>query len=80
MTVIWCQMLMTPLISLGTNFDTDMDGRPDECDADCQALGLVADTDDDGDGALDYEDPFPLDANVLTGKRAPASIELLEGE
>ena len=69
-----------PLISLGTNIDTDLDGLPDDCDSDCQVLGLIADSDDDGDGALDYEDPFPLDATMLKGKRAPSSINLLEAE
>ena len=67
-----------PLISLGTNFDTDMDGRPDECPSDCQSLGMTADTDDDGDGMFDYEDPFPLDADALKAKKAPSAIDLLE--
>lgn len=69
-----------PLISLGTNYDTDMDGRPDECDAACQVLGLSADTDDDGDGVLDYEDPFPLLGDVTRTKRIPAKISLLRVE
>ena len=69
-----------PLISLGTNIDTDLDGLPHDCDSDCRVLGLIADADDDGDGALDYEDPFPLDATMLRGKRAPSSINLLEAE
>ena len=42
-----------PLISLGSLTDTDGDGRPNDCDSDCQALGMSADTDDDNDGVLD---------------------------
>jgi hypothetical protein len=34
-----------PLISIGNYVDTDNDGAPDECDADCLALGMTADTD-----------------------------------
>jgi hypothetical protein len=67
-----------PLISLGTNFDTDMDGRPDECPTDCQSLGLTADTDDDGDGALDFQDPFPLDKDTKEAKNIPNSIGLIK--
>ena len=39
-----------PLISLGSLTDTDGDGRPNDCDSDCQTLGMTADTDDDNDG------------------------------
>ena len=67
-----------PLISLAGNLDTDHDGLPDECDTACLALGLIADTDDDGDGALDYEDPFPLDAEVSVGRKAPSNLGLIE--
>ena len=48
------------LIALGGRTDTDGDGRPNECDAACLALGMVADTDDDNDGVLDTKDAFPL--------------------
>ena len=49
-----------PLISLGSLTDTDGDGRPNDCDSDCQTLGMTADTDDDNDGVLDIDDAFPL--------------------
>ena len=32
-----------PLITLGGLTDTDGDGRPDVCDAACQAAGMTAD-------------------------------------
>ena len=50
-----------PLISLGDLADTDMDGRPDECDSECIDLGMAADNDDDGDGVEDEQDLHPLD-------------------
>ena len=50
-----------PLISLGGLKDTDMDGRPDECDSECIDLGMAADNDDDGDGVEDEQDLHPLD-------------------
>ena len=37
--------------------DSDNDGAPDSCDIECRAAGLSADTDDDGDGILDVDDP-----------------------
>ena len=54
------------LISLGSLTDTDGDGRPNDCDSDCQTLGMAADTDDDGDGVADSSDAFPLDAAEST--------------
>lgn len=42
-----------PLIALGGRSDTDGDGRPDDCDAQCQALGMSEDLDDDGDSMPD---------------------------
>ena len=69
-----------PLISLGTNVDTDMDGRPDECNSACMATGLTADTDDDGDGALDFEDPFPLLDTVTRSREIPTSVSILRIE
>ena len=66
-----------PLISLGTNTDTDMDGLPDQCDSSCLESGLRADADDDGDGVLDYEDPFPLTGTVTRAKQIPEQINLL---
>ena len=54
-----------------------MDGRPDECPSDCQSLGMIADADDDGDGVLDYEDPFPLLGTVTRTKQIPERINLL---
>ena len=49
-----------PLISLGVLIDTDADGRPDDCDSDCIALGMAADDDDDNDGVMDTADAYPL--------------------
>jgi len=55
------------LISLNGLTDTDGDGRPNDCDSDCQTLGMTADTDDDGDGYTDVEEieagSDPTDAN-----------------
>lgn len=52
-----------PLIAIGELTDTDSDGAPNECDADCLSLNMMADLDDDNDGTLDEFDAFPLDAN-----------------
>ena len=49
-----------PDVSLGSLLDTDRDGRPDDCDASCEALGMTADDDDDGDGVSDSDDAYPL--------------------
>ena len=54
------------LISIGALTDTDGDGRPNDCDADCQSTGMAADTDDDNDGVLDGADAYPLNASVHT--------------
>ena len=48
------------LISLGALTDTDGDGIPNQCDADCLALGMAEDLDDDNDGLLDTEDAYWL--------------------
>ncbi|MBT8448849.1 MAG: hypothetical protein KJO69_04120, partial [Gammaproteobacteria bacterium] len=45
-----------PLISLDGRVDTDNDGAPDNCDSACLATGMLADTDDDGDGFTDQEE------------------------
>ena len=57
-----------PLISLGTLADTDGDGRPNDCDSDCETLGMVADPDDDNDGVNDEDDVYPLDATLWSMK------------
>lgn len=44
-----------PLISLGGLTDTGGDGRPNDCDSACVALGMAADTDNDNDGVLRRE-------------------------
>jgi len=49
-----------PLISLGGRADNDVDGRPDDCDLQCQATGMAADPDDDNDGVSDVDDAYPL--------------------
>ena len=56
------------LISLGSLTDTDGDGRPNDCDSDCTALGMTADTDDDNDGVNDVDDAYPLDATLWSMK------------
>jgi hypothetical protein len=50
-----------PLIPIGNLTDTDHDGAPNDCDADCVLAGMSADDDDDNDGVLDVDDAFPLD-------------------
>ncbi len=49
------------LIPLDGRTDTDGDGYPDDCDAECLETGMLADADDDGDGVADSSDDFPLD-------------------
>jgi hypothetical protein len=39
---------------------------------------MLADADDDGDGALDFEDPFPLDKDTKEAKNIPNSIGLIK--
>ncbi len=50
-----------PSVSVGTLTDFDGDGRPDSCDASCQALGMSLDLDIDGDGVPDLLDVKPND-------------------
>ena len=50
-----------PSVSVGTLTDFDGDGRPDICDAACQALGMSLDLDIDGDGVPDLLDVVPKD-------------------
>jgi len=52
-----------PLISLNGLLDTDMYGRPNDCDTACLETGMAADAGDDGDGVSDNEDAFPLDSS-----------------
>ena len=47
---------MFPLTSLGELIDSDSDGRPNDCDSDCVALGMMEDLDDDNDGFSDEEE------------------------
>ncbi|MDG1115190.1 MAG: hypothetical protein P8N63_15585 [Pseudomonadales bacterium] len=49
-------------ISLGSLIDTDGDGIPNDCDSDCQMLGMLADQDDDNDGVFDEEDIDPVNS------------------
>ncbi len=49
-----------PLVTLGGRTDTDGDGRPNECDSECQTTGMAPDDDDDGDNVADAADAFPL--------------------
>ena len=56
------------IIQINGYTDTDNDGLPDTCDADCLATGLTADPDDDNDGVLDESGclflSFPSDESV----------------
>ncbi|MBU3004225.1 Lcl domain-containing protein [Paraglaciecola arctica] len=54
-----------PFIAIGNLLDSDRDGAPNDCDADCLALGMTADADDDNDGIIDIDDPFPLNSNSV---------------
>jgi len=56
-----------PDISLDGRTDTDRDGMPDDCDAACIRTGMLADTDDDGDGYIDTADNCRLIANPEQG-------------
>lgn len=49
-----------PLIPLDGRTDSDGDGRPNTCNDDCLATGMIVDDDDDGDGVLDIYDIYPL--------------------
>ena len=70
--------------------DTDGDGRPNDCDSDCQTRGMTADTDDDNDGLLDTREislginPLSIDSDkdglddqfeVDSGSRSPSSAD-----
>tara|TARA_B100000780_G_scaffold67501_1_gene44621 strand:- start:132 stop:401 length:270 start_codon:yes stop_codon:yes gene_type:complete len=64
-----------PLISVNGFSDTDLDGRPDQCDSICLDAGMIADTDDDGDGYSDLDEVNSnsdlLDANSIPSKGLP---------
>ena len=49
-----------PAFDLTVLLDTDGDGAPDDCDANCVASGFAADPDDDNDGVDDENDRYPL--------------------
>ena len=49
-----------PAFDLTVLLDTDEDGQPDNCDANCVASGFTVDADDDNDGVVDADDAFPL--------------------
>jgi hypothetical protein len=51
-----------PAFDLTVLLDTDEDGAPDDCDANCAASGFAADADDDNDLVDDGLDDFPLNA------------------
>ena len=61
-----------PLISLNGLTDTDGDGRPNDCDADCQTLGMTADADDDGDG---MPDTFEMQYGLSTLDSSDAALD-----
>ncbi|WP_157828038.1 FG-GAP-like repeat-containing protein [Paraglaciecola sp. MB-3u-78] len=48
--------------------DTDNDGAPDVCEAECQSFGLSEDYDDDNDGIADWDDKYPLIALIDIGE------------
>jgi len=50
-----------PAFDLTVLLDTDEDGQPDDCDANCVASGFTADADDDNDLVDDVQDDFPTD-------------------
>ena len=54
MTASWIPPMVIRLAAIGSYTDTDGDGRPNDCDSACVALGMAADTDDDNDGILRY--------------------------
>ena len=54
-----------PLAAIGSYTDTDGDGRPNDCDSACIALGMAADTDDDNDGILDTADGYPSGSQLV---------------
>jgi hypothetical protein len=49
-----------PAFDLTVLLDTDEDGQPNDCDANCVASGFAADADDDNDGVVDDNDRYPL--------------------
>ena len=55
-----------PAFDLTVLLDTDEDGQPDDCDANCVASGFTADADDDNDQVDDVDSSWlPLDAFPL---------------
>ena len=52
MTVLPIPPMVIRWSELGSYTDTDGDGRPNDCDSACVALGMAADPDDDNDGIL----------------------------
>jgi hypothetical protein len=55
-----------PAFDLTVLLDTDEDGQPDDCDANCVASGFTADADDDNDLVDDVDSSWlPLDAFPL---------------
>ena len=49
-----------PRLSIAGLLDTDKNGIPNDCDAACIEIGMIADTDDDNDGVIDVNDFYPL--------------------
>ncbi|WP_428819613.1 GlyGly-CTERM sorting domain-containing protein [Microbulbifer sp. MCCC 1A16149] len=61
--------------------DTDGDGQPDawldSCDSACQsASGLTLDEDNDNDGVVNSEDPYPLDNERSVDADAPELLQV----
>ncbi len=69
-----------PLISLEGRTDTDGDGIPNECDANCELTGMTADLDDDNDGFSDLDEldgaSDPLDPKS-TPRKSSTIIKIL---
>jgi hypothetical protein len=63
-----------PLIPIGDFTDTDMDGIPDDCNSQCQLIGMQADEDDNGNGIPDHEELPPEVLVVITSPQSLVTV------